>query len=63
MSYRSDNATKKIRDLYFEHARKKIDPKIDSYLVTHNFFDVSIQLRNKNFSSMYLLINKELENA
>jgi hypothetical protein len=63
MNYHSRNVTQKVRDDYLHISRSKLDPKIDSYLVTHNFFDVSVELRSKNFSFMYLLINKEIENV
>ena len=54
---------KRVRDVCFGHSRIVIDPKIDAYLMTHNFFDVSVELGIKRLKFLSFQIDKELENV
>ena len=54
---------KRVRDVCFGHSRSKIDPKIDAYLMTHNFFDASIELERKQLKFLNVQINRELKNV
>jgi len=54
---------KRVRDACFGHGRIKIDPKIDAYLMTHNFFDVSVELEIKQLKFLNVQINRELKNV
>ena len=54
---------KMVRDVCFGHSRIVIDPKIDAYLMTHNFFDVSVELGIKRLKFLSFQIDKELENV
>ena len=54
---------KRVRDVCFGHSRIVIDPKIDAYLMTHNFFDVSVELERKQLKFLNVQINRELKNV
>ena len=54
---------KRVRDVCFGSGRSKIDPKIDAYLMTHNFFDVSVELGIKRLKFLNVQINRELKNV
>jgi len=54
---------KRIRDACFGSGRSKIDPKIDAYLMTHNFFDVSVELEIKRLKFLSYQIDKVIENV
>ena len=51
-----------LRDACFGSGRSKIDPKIDAYLMTHNFFDVSVELGIKRLNFLSYQIDKVIEN-
>ena len=53
---------KRIRDACFGSGRSKIDPKIDAYLMTHNFFDVSVELERKQLKFFFSTLDKVIEN-
>ena len=54
---------KRVRDVCFGHSRIVIDPKIDAYLMTHNFFDVSVELGIKRLKFLSYQIDKVIENV
>ena len=54
---------KRVRDVCFGSGRSKIDPKIDAYLMTHNFFDVSVELERKQLKFLNVKINRDLKNV
>ena len=54
---------KMVRDVCFGSGRSKIDPKIDAYLMTHNFFDVSVELERKQLKFLSYQIDKVIENV
>ena len=54
---------KRVRDVCFGHSRIVIDPKIDAYLMTHNFFDVSMELERKQVKFFFSTLNKVIENV
>ena len=52
-----------VRDVCFGSGRSKIDPKIDAYLMTHNFFDVSVELGIKRLKFLSYQTDKAIENV
>ena len=52
-----------LRDACFGSGRSKIDPKIDAYLMTHNFFDVNVELERKRLNFLSYQIDKVIENV